>query len=197
MKGSQPYEEKQLLLQIANADQASFSLLMKNHWSSVYVFALMYLKVAETAEEITQDVFVDIWNNRQKLPDLDNFRNYLFIIARNKTYSRLRKRLAVLVESNSDKIKEELYNPDAQLIYKELYNELNNAIDQLPPRRKQVFMMSRFEGLSHAAIADKLGISKQTVNEHIVEALQFLRTALRSHSGLSLLLYWLTNSFKY
>jgi RNA polymerase sigma-70 factor (ECF subfamily) len=175
------HNEKGLLGRIAEGDEAAFTLLLRHFRNKVYTQSLVYLKSALIAQEITQDVFLKVWANRSGLPHIDNFSGYLFIITRNEIISALRKKgreLAALSES----LVENGWIPDQQLLYKESYQLLLQGIEALPPARKDVFKMSRLEGLSYEEIAERQGISRNGVKDHIVKSLLFLRNYLRTHT---------------
>jgi RNA polymerase sigma-70 factor (family 1) len=164
-----------------NDDQAAFTRLLRHFWNKVYTQALVYLKSTATAQEITQDVFLKVWAKRAILPQIENFPGYLFIITRNEIVNALRKKGRELA-APSDALEENLWIPDQQLQYKESYKLLLNGIEALPPARKNVFKMSRLDGLSYEEIGEKLGISRNSVKDHIVKSLLFLRNYLRTHT---------------
>lgn len=177
------HNEAHLLQQLAAGNQQAFKTIVAAHWSNIYAHALAYLRSPEKAEEITQDVFLAIWEKRAALPAIENFRGYLFITARNRIVSRLREKLREEQNDEAAEIAETLYVPDSQLELKELNSLLRKGMDQLPPKRKRVFEMSRLEGKSHAEIAAALHISKDTVSEYITLALNFLRTYLKNNGN--------------
>lgn len=176
------YNESDLIARIANSDDRAFAELVKHYWQGIYVHVFTYLKRAERSEEVTQDIFMDIWNQREQLPEIRNFPGFLFKIARYTTIDALRKKLEALDQYTDveEGIREEFYLPHLQLDLKEANKELKSAIDQLPARRKEIFIMSRIDGKTQAEIASELNISINTVNAQIVSALQFLRAKLSS-----------------
>jgi len=196
------YNEKELLCQVASGGQQAFAMLVDIYSAKIYAHVLTYIKNAPLAEEITQDIFLQLWKHRAELPGIGNFPGYLHVITRNRTISELRKKLDIFSDAGMEDVEEDLLNPVQQLEYRQLSEVLLRGIELLPPRRKQVFRMSRFEGMSYDKIAAELGISKGTVNEHMVEALLFLRSYLRNHMGtaiaVSVLLYvWLNERICY
>ncbi len=182
------YNEEDILYQIANGDEQAFSVLVKKYSSVLYAHALMYLKNATVAEELVQDVFLSLWQHRHDLPGLHNFRGYIFVMVRNRVISEFRRKILLPIDLGDDDIELADANPAGSLETKELSEILQHAITMLPPRRQQVFKMSRLEGKSYEQIAAELEISKSSVNQHIVEALLFLRTYLRNQLPLLLLL---------
>jgi RNA polymerase sigma-70 factor (ECF subfamily) len=171
---------RQWLLKISKDDEEAFSQLLRVFWNKVYTQALTYLKSSFPAQELTQDVFLKIWMSRRKLPDIDNFSGYLFIITRNEIISLLRKKESELVQPN-ETLKEEIWIPDQQLQYKQSYATILKGVELLPPARKNIFKMSRVEGLTYDEIAAQMNISRNGVKDHIVKALLFLRNYLRLH----------------
>jgi RNA polymerase sigma-70 factor (family 1) len=155
--------------------------LLRFFWNKVYTQALTYLKSPAEAQELTQDVFVKVWMNRSRLSEVTNFSGYLFIMTRNEIISLLRKKGNEAVQPN-DTLAEEFWIPDRQLQHKQSYQAILKAIELLPPARKNVFKMSRLDGLSYDEIAAHLNISRNGVKDHIVKALNFLRNHLRFHS---------------
>lgn len=182
------YNEKELIAQVAEGDERAFSAIVDRYAAPVFAHVLTYLKDVGKAEELTQDIFLSIWKTRATLIQLDSFRAYLFVTARNKTISALRQKIKKNILPAHDEWEDTLANPQQTLEYRELNDSILQGIELLPPRRKQVFKLSRLEGLSYEAIAQQLNISKSAVNQHIVEALVFLRTYLHDKTPLLSLL---------
>lgn len=174
-------DEKALIELISGGDQKAFARLVNMHWNRIYSHALAFLKSSICAQEITQDIFLHIWNKRDKLSNIENFNNYFFILGRNRIISAMRKKLTKpFVEVSLNQV-EEIYYPDRQLETKQTWEFLVKGIEELPPTRKIVFKMSRLEGLSYKKIASQLHISKNTVKDHIRLALTQLRQYAHTH----------------
>jgi RNA polymerase sigma-70 factor (family 1) len=178
---------KTWLNSISNGDQAAFTLLLRNFWVKVYTQALTYLKSSILAQEITQDVFIKIWSIRDKLPEIDDFSGYLFILSRNEIISTLRKK-NVQTSLPVEEFEEVLLRPERQLEYKEIHHKILQLIERLPPMRKRVFSMSRIEGKTYEEIGEELGISRNGVKDHIIKALIFLRNNIRFYDETSMVL---------
>jgi RNA polymerase sigma-70 factor (ECF subfamily) len=184
------HTEKELLIGVAAGNEEAFSRLVNLYRNKVFSHALTFVKSYEEAEEITQDIFVKVWANRHRLPEVKDFKNYLFILGRNHLVSAIRKKVMdTTANDDEEDIPGTLLLPDHQVEYKETYRHLINGLNRLPPQQKAVFTLSRMENLSHAEIAERLGISKRTVKFHLVQALNFLREYLRYPGLLTLL--WL------
>lgn len=186
MLTKQIYDERELLLRIAEGDERAFAVLFDRYRLPIYMHVLSILKSPARAEEITQDIFLKIWNKRQGLSEILSFENYLYIITRNYTISDLRKKFrggGLTPDPGSG------WTPEQQLQFKELNGRLGKIVDRLPPRRKQVFIMSRLEDKTHQQIASELGISTGTVNQQLIAALSFVRAELRNHPDLTVLMF--------
>lgn len=167
-----------LLRQVATGDEAAFRKLFYLHWDNVYSVAFTLTRSQVIAEEIVQDVFLKIWLKREQLTAVGNFDNYLFIIARNHIYNQLRKKAgaAPLPEQEED------HSPEQVLLLKETGQIVQEAVQQLPQQQRMVFELSRNEGLDHASIAHRLGVSRLTVKSHMNKALHAIRSHLSRHN---------------
>lgn len=161
----------------------AFDAIYAKYSIRLFGFVLRYIKQEPDAEGIVQEVFIKIWESRSKIDVYSSFESFLFTIAYNTTMSLLRKRL------NEKKYLENLqslqYLEGVDEITNEIqYNELNENVqillNKLTPRQKEIFQLSRVDGLTHDEIANKLNISVNTVKNHIVSALSFLKTNLNN-----------------
>jgi RNA polymerase sigma-70 factor (ECF subfamily) len=188
MDTEKTHSNADLLLRVAGGDELALAALVRLHWKNIYAHALSWVKSAEEAEELTQDIFVKVWNARSQLPQVDNFGNWLYIIARNAILSAVRKKLSRPAFLQEQDFEENALRPDHALEHRQHYQLLLAGISLLPERRQQVFRMSRLEGLTHEQIAQQLGMHKDTVAQYIVKAIAFLRNYLQEHLGETLLL---------
>jgi RNA polymerase sigma-70 factor (family 1) len=174
--------ERQILKKVATGDEQAFKILVEEYGAVIYSHVIAYIKNVSRAEEITQDIFIAVWRHRQQLPDLQNFRGYLFVLTRNRAISAFREKILRYDEAEKDQLLTNI-NPGEILEYRQLSEILRRGINQLSERRKEIFMMSRFDGKTYDQIAHHFNISKSAVNKHIIEALAFLRTFLRNEMG--------------
>jgi RNA polymerase sigma-70 factor (ECF subfamily) len=157
----------------------------------LYRFVYRFLKRETDTEEIVQEVFIKIWEARSKIDVYTSFESFIFTIAYNTTISLLRKRVTekkYLDYLMSVQITENEPDLVEQINFNDLNESFHQLLNKLTPRQKEIFLLSREQGLSHAEIAKKLNISENTVKNHIVSALSFLKTNLDS-SMLSGLLF--------
>jgi RNA polymerase sigma-70 factor (family 1) len=182
----------ELLHQVAEGNQKAFRQVVEHYTPVVFQHLLTYVKNVSLAEELTQDIFLSIWRNREKLAGMENFSGYVYVSTRNRTYQVFRNTIKSSEVPPHDMLHSLLDTPEKAVELKELVNILHKAIDQLPPRRKEVFMLSRFDNLTYEEIAAQLGISRSAVNQHISEAIVFLRTYLKEEAGIvTTMLLWM------
>lgn len=156
--------------------------IYKFFYPKLYVFAKSFLKVEDDINDILQDVFVKLWLSREKIGKVETFNSYLFTIAKNAIVSYFREKSKD--QKFEARVKEILVNAEKEyndeLEYKDLKQNLESIIEQLPEKRKQIFKLSREEGLSNKEIAERLDISIKTVEDHMRHALQFIRKHLKT-----------------
>jgi RNA polymerase sigma-70 factor (family 1) len=184
------YNEKELLALVAGGDEKAFRKLFHQYWDNIYGVALMLTKSPAMAEDMVQEIFLKLWLKREQLGEVDNFQNYLFIIARNHIFDLLRKKSREQEFYNQlvSYFQEGPDSPEQQLLHKESKNLLQKAINSLPDQQRKVYLLSRDQGLKQDEIAAQLGISKNTVRNHMAKALQTLREVLTQQASGSLLL---------
>jgi RNA polymerase sigma-70 factor (ECF subfamily) len=187
---STTYNETQLLEQVAGGDERAFRKVFDEHWQNIYGVALMLTKNADLAEDMVQEIFLKIWMKREQLPTIDNFKAFLFVVARNHVFSELRKKSNEIpfTEQLIEYFQETRNNPEKQLLQKESFAMVQQAVDSLPQQQRMVYQLSRDGGLTRDEIADKLGISPNTVRNHMAKAMETIRQYLQ-HNASDLLLW--------
>jgi RNA polymerase sigma-70 factor (ECF subfamily) len=194
-----PYTDRELLQQVAEGNEQAFQTLFKNHRGRLYHYILGIVKSKEIAEELVLDVFLKIWMGKEVVNSIENMDAFLFRVAYNKSIDFIRKaaRSPKIIDIVWDNIQFAAdRNPETQLIQQEYNNILREAIDLLPPKRKEIYRMSREEGLSHAEIAKELSIAKSTVANQIVDAQVFIKSFLLKNLDLVILLSLLLQETK-
>jgi len=186
-------EEKAIIQRFKAGDAAAFDAIYNKYSKKLYNFAYGLLKDHDSASEMVQEVFVTLWEKRNQVDVKFNFENYIFTITYNSIRKFFRQR------SMEGKVKDFLFknspeviaNTDASIIYNELAEIANKTIENLPPRRKTVYKLSRQEGLSIKEIASRLDISTRTAETQLAKALKYLKEELQTLSLLTLLFYFL------
>lgn len=169
--------ETKLLAELRRGHHPSFRKIFEIYSDPLYRFSLSYLKSKEAAEDVVQEVFMKIWNNRQEIKSNTSFHNYLFTIALNSVRKHFNN-LSRLIELKHDiladlsNLKEEF---DERNDYQELMDKLNELISRMPEKRRQVFVKKKLEEKSLKEIAEELGIEPKTVEYHITQAMKFLK----------------------
>lgn len=183
MSTATPYDEPELLLRLSNGEQEAYRQLFDLYWNQVYAIGLKLSKSPELAKDMAQETFIKIWNHRGSLPEVTNFRSFLFTISRNLVIDHLRRK--VFTTGNEDYLaayfSDDASTPQEAVEYKDLEQLMNRAINHLPPQLQQVFRLSRFEGLSHAEIAMRMNITRITSKSYMVRALYSIRKYLSQY----------------
>ena len=178
-------EERSLILRLIGGDEDAFCELYATYKNRLIYFAMRFLKSREYAEDVFQDAFTVVWQSRRFINPDASFSSYLYTIMRNRILNQLRN------AANEEKLKESIlsqaldYTEDTkrEVMLNDLKSLISHALQQLTPRQREIFEMSREAQLSHKEIADKLGISINTVQEHISISLKLIRTYLIKYSG--------------
>lgn len=175
------FSDAELILALKEGNLKAFNQVFDRYAKRLYRFSMGYLKSAENAEEIVQEVFLKIWDNREELIAQKSFESYLFTIAKNGILNTIRKSNSEQVYLNYAKL-----NPgkdvllDDELDFRELEKAYHIVIEQLPPRRREIYLLSKAQSLSNAEIATKMNISVKTVENQMTTALAVIRKNLRS-----------------
>ncbi|WP_073003493.1 RNA polymerase sigma factor [Mariniphaga anaerophila] len=179
-----------LLILLKKGDMLAFDTIYKQYSKRLYAFVFRYLKQDNDTEEIVQEVFLKIWESRKKIDLYTSFDSFLFTIAYNSTISLLRKRVNEKKYLDHIKSRQQVNNAENiidDIHFKEMSRQVEVLLDELTPRQKEVFVLSREDGLTHDEIAEKLGISSNTVKNHLVATLAFLKSKLKGDLMIKLL----------
>lgn len=177
----------QLLLK---GNVAAFDTLFKVYSPKLFGFALKYFKNESDAEELVHDVFVKVWENRHSLKSELSFKSYLFTIASNKIRAHFNKRAVSLRYIERFKYETEMadFSDIQEDDYELVLQEIMQIIEQLPPRKREIFLKSKLEGKTSKEIAAELNITPGAVDNQVSEALRLLRQKLKN-KNLSILLF--------
>jgi len=175
-------------------DKSAFNTIYQTYSKRILSFAYAYIKIQSDAEEIVQDVFLKVWENREKIDEYLSFESYLFTITYNTTISLLRKKVTekqYIAYLKSIQNTSPGNNTIPEIEFTELKEKAHQIIEKLPPRQKQVFNLNREEGLTYTEIATLLNISPNTVESHMERALKTIRKKLGDISIALLIFYYL------
>lgn len=161
---------------LQSGDHQAFETVFFAYFNKVKYFIYGLIKSESDAEEIAQDIFVRVWTNREAIDPDKNFTTYIYVSARNAALNFLKKR-----HVRSSYVQEQIHvgsdsdNPEDGFFAREIDLLIQMSVSKMPERRRRIFEMSRNEGLSNDQIAQKLNISKKTVENQLSIALKELR----------------------
>jgi RNA polymerase sigma-70 factor, ECF subfamily len=179
---------------LTKGDMVAFDAVYELYCRRLFGFVIRYIKHREDAEEIVQDVFVKIWENRNRIDTFSSFDAYIFTIAYNTTIDLLRKRVCESKYFDYLVYRQQIeMAPDVtdEIGFKELSERADLLVNRLTPRQREVFFLCRKEGLSHEEIAHRLHISVNTVKNHMVSALAFIKSHLDDSLAVNILFFYL------
>src|SRR5690554_5615611 len=172
----------------------AFYQLYERFSRRLYGFVFRYIKLEADTEEIVQEVFIKIWESRRKIDIYTSFESYLFTIAYNATISQFRKKTSEKKYLEHLKSIQQVENaPDLidEIQFNELNERVHSLLNEITPRQREIFQLSREQGLTHDEISKKLDISTNTVKKHISNTIAFLKMHLDKELISSLLFFYL------
>lgn len=173
--------DHKLVTLLREDDKEAFTKIYQRYWMVMYMHALKMLKSENDARDIVQEIFTSLWLKRQSIDPKVNLAGYLFVATKNKvldliSHQRIRLNylgsLSSFAETHNNQVL-------ARIEEKELLQILQQEIERLPAKMKQIFEMRINEHLTYMEIADKLNISDKTVKKQISNAIQVIRPKLR------------------
>jgi RNA polymerase sigma-70 factor (ECF subfamily) len=181
---STPADFATLCRRLKASDREAFERVFRTLHDAVFRYIRSLTTTSAVAADITQDVFVRLWEARDRLDPSRSLEAYVYRMARNRVYNHQRDqrthahKRAQMQAATAES--EQRWLPDTQLHADVLASNINEWIEHLPKRQREAFVLSRFNGLSHHEIASVMDVSPRTVNNHIVSALKTLRAHIRA-----------------
>ncbi|WP_177192409.1 RNA polymerase sigma factor [Chitinophaga arvensicola] len=186
-------EEQAYAQQLAAGNEDAFAALYVLYQPELYRFMLTFTSLPPLAEDLVQEIFLKVWEQRTRFAAVDSFRAYLFIMARNHTLTTLKK--AFRNETATMAILEgfrESRNPVEEHIQDKEYDRfLQQALSDMPARTREIFYRCRERKESYEEVASALGISRNAVKNHMVRSMKLLGDAVKKEMGISLPLFLL------
>ena len=172
---------------LIEGDEKAFVALYNKYHRKIYYSALKITQSEEVAQDVTQDVFLKIWETRADIDPNQNFSAYIHTICRNIVINLYKKAtLEETVKKQLHQFAEVAVSDDEEDDFYETYTALlDKAIAELPPQRRRVFELCKLKGKSYEDVAHKLGISRSTVQDHIVKAGKFIKEYLLKNGSIS------------
>jgi RNA polymerase sigma-70 factor (ECF subfamily) len=182
MRAYQSFTDQTLLTLLKQSDKDAYTVIYDRYKNLLYNHAYKKLGNPEEVKDVLQELFTNLWNKRADIPVAINLSAYLYVGIRNRVLNLLsHKEVENKYLSSIQRFApQEDHSTDLAIREKELADLIQKEIDQLPPRMREVFLLSRKENLSHQEIAGQLSISEQTVAKQVTNALRILRLRLGS-----------------
>lgn len=179
-----------LVESLKEGDRESFRTIFHLLRKRLYYFVFSYAKSEYVADEMVQEVFIKVWQKRESIKP-PTFTTFVFTIARNLTYNHMRDTF------RRESVKEEVWKSvstkyehiEARILFAEYKYIVNRIVDDLPPQKRTIYMLSREEGKTNTEIAEILGITPKTVKNHLWKIMETIKVRLRPHLENSLLVF--------
>jgi RNA polymerase sigma-70 factor (ECF subfamily) len=185
----EPNQIKSLLLRINEGDHAAFTAFFNHYYPRLVSIAMSFVPGVVSAQEVISDVFYKILRNPSVLLKVNDFDNYMYQAVRNQSYTYLKKNqrrnLHDTIDQKEDYLVQEIKNPENSMISDELFSLVSHAIQELPPKRKAIFMLVKEEGKKYREVAEILGVSVKTVELQMSNALKKLRAVVKEYQDSS------------
>ena len=187
------YDEKTVLKKLSEGDVSSFETIYNKYNDSLYHFTLKFVKSPELADDLTQEVFIHLWERREQMAEVDNLGAYLFTMCRNHVLNFLKK-----ASRETAAIGQMLrnYHPTHETAHEKLVSEeyrqfIKSVIDTLPQQTREIFRLCREEYRSYDEVAALLGISRNAVKKHMIRSHKAFKDRFDTDAGipLSILLF--------
>ncbi len=180
--------EKDLLTLLTKGDKTAFEKIYHLYSGRLLGFLLKLVKSEEHSTELLQEIFIKIWNSREAIDPERSFRSYIFRVAENTTYDFFRKvAREKKLYAELMKINEDFYSHVEEAFFsKENQEYLQNVINTLPPKRRQVFRLIKMEDYSYEEVSVLLNISTSTISDHIVKANKFVEQRMKGWNKTSI-----------
>ncbi|NGF56593.1 RNA polymerase sigma-70 factor [Parapedobacter sp. SGR-10] len=169
--------EQDLLAEVSRGDEDAFLQLYDTHWEYLFVYVSGLLKDKDDAEDVLQELFITIWQSRDRLLHIHDLKSYMWKAARNMALRKLMldKRQNQSIDSFMDFVATHHLSPAQEYDVKELSSYIHQQIDSLPTKMKEVFVLSREIGLSNKEIARQLDLSEHTVKKQINNSIKRIK----------------------
>ena len=179
------YNEKELFQRVGKGDESAFAIIFNQYKSVIFDYGMKITKSASAAEELVQECFLKLWMGRGQLSVIENPVGYLHTMARNAGIDYLRRlSLDAGLQKRVWAGISETENPTLLKVQvTETQRLIDEAVAMLTPQQREVFLLSRYEGLNYHQIGKQMDISANTVKNHLVKALKFIREYLAGKYG--------------
>ena len=191
-------DEIELLIRLQNGDTEAYMVLYGRYHVLIYQWTLKLVKVPQLAEDLVQEVFLKVWQIRERLKPEQSFPAFIYRISRNKAFSLLKKIASdeKLLSQVMNQLGSNIESPENKILWQQYEQLLVNAVEQLPKQRQKVFKLCRQEGKTYDEVAQELGISRNTVKEHMVMAVKNIKEYFYQYGDISFVLIFMLHLHK-
>ncbi|MVT12044.1 RNA polymerase sigma factor [Chitinophaga tropicalis] len=182
--------EDEILLRMMQGDESAFTTIYRHYHASLYIYLLRFCKIPSLAEDLVHDVFLKVWEIRERINPQLSFSGYLYRIARNHVIKTINKL------ATDQQLREQVFKlldtadgPEQMVRTKEYEQLFKEALDKMPRQRLKVFQLCRQEGKSYDEVALELGISRNAVKKHMVLGMRFIYDYVHRHGDILLAVY--------
>ena len=179
MNSCQPHMEE-LLPKIAAGDTEAFKVLYHQYRHRLYGFLFQLTKSHSVSEDLLQDTFMRIWEDRERLVEVRDIKAYIFTMVKHRALNSLKRisKEEVVIRHIAHHSEVEDRGTESNVQYNELKRNIDRVVRQLPPQQRTVYQMSREEGLRQEEISDRLNVTVATVKKHLTLSLRYIRKNL-------------------
>ena len=168
--------EKETILLMSKGDKKAYETMFRRFYPKVHRFVAMLLKNEDDADDVSQLIFLKVWNKREKFADIQNFDSYLFILAKYTVINYISSKhiIPIDIDSLPDRYANES-SPHDDVVAKDTQLLIDMVVESMPQQRQMIYRMSREQHLKNEEIAQRLGIQKKTVENHLNLALKEIK----------------------
>lgn len=185
--------EVELLLRLQQGDEEAFASLFYAYKDKLFGFAVILTNSSARAEDLVQDVFLKIWQNKAHIAEIENINAFIFRMLQNQAIDELRRFSKETLAYSSDFINEKDVEPTPAeyLLNKEIREKIEEAVNQLPPQQKRIYILHHEDGYTYEEIASQLNLSVSTIRNHMSQAMGNIRKLLSYTYPGSIFVYWI------
>lgn len=189
--------EDELIQKTSNGDTASFALIYDHYNKVIFKFIYKFVKSADLSDDLCQEIFLKIWENRENLAQVRSFKSYAYTVTKNYTFNFLKR---AAVESNAKVVIYSAFNElrnglEEDLITAEYLRYIKAILNTLPAQSREVFKLCRQQGKTYEETAALLGISRNCVKKHMVRSMKTLKQSVTSEFGISMSIFLLFENY--
>ncbi|WP_316823524.1 RNA polymerase sigma-70 factor [Pedobacter gandavensis] len=188
MQAKNIISDQELQAKLIAGEESAFAALYDRYSQMITAYIKRFVNSSDLADDLTQEVFIKVWQCKSKLDEVKSIKAYLLIMARNHTLNSLKKamRFDVAMAEVIGSFVEQRNETEEELLSKEYLNFLNKALSELPYRTREIFRLCRQEGKSYDEVAFAMGISRNAVKNHMVSSMKILSASVKKDLGISL-----------